>query len=534
MATVRDVTYDILRQNGLTTIFGNPGSNELPFLDRMPADFRYILGLQEAVVAGMADGYSLVTGEPVFVNLHSAAGTGNAMGAIANAWYSHSPLVISAGQQARSLVGPEAMLSNVDATQLPRPLVKVSLEPSLATDVPRAISQAIHTATAAPRGPVYVSIPWDDWAEDAGESSAFLASRVVATAGAPSAQQLADIVTRVEASANPVLILGADVDAAGAGALAVQLAERQRMPVWVAPSASRCPFPTRHPCFRGVLPSSIAGLSGRLAGHDLILVIGAPVFRYHQFQPGRYLPSGAELIQITSDAGEAARAPMGDALIADVGFALQALVSSVSVSSREMPLARALPAPAAASTSASADGTLSLEALFDVVNEVAPEDAIYVREATTTNEAFWDRIEMKHPGSYLFPAAGGLGFGMPATVGAQLASAHRRVIGIIGDGSANYGITALWTAAQYRIPAIFLIVKNGTYGGLRSFAKQLGADDIPGMDLPGLDFCALASGYGVRSSVADSAAALRESLVAALAADTPTLIEIPIRSTPAS
>lgn len=528
MATVKDVSYDILRKNGLTTIFGNPGSNELPFLDRMPEDFRYILGLQEGVVAGMADGYSLVTGEPAFVNLHSAAGTGNAMGAIANAWYSHSPLVISAGQQARPIIGLEAMLSNVDATQLPQPLVKLSLEPSIASDVPRAIAQAIHTATAAPRGPVYVSIPWDDWTEEAGEAGEFLASRVVTTAGSPSRDQIADITRRIDASANPVLILGADVDAAGAGALAVELAERQRMPVWVAPSASRCPFPTRHPCFRGVLPSSISGLSSQLTGHDLILVIGAPVFRYHQFQPGSYLPPGAELIQITSDPGEAARAPMGDALIADVSSALEALVSSVSIAERSMPAARALPAPAPV------DGVLTVEAAFDVVNEVAPDDAIYVREATTTAEAFWDRIEMRHPGSYLFPAAGGLGFGMPATVGAQLASAHRRVIGIIGDGSANYGITALWTAARYRIPATFLILKNGTYGALRSFATQLGVEGVPGMDIDGLDFCALATGYGVRSSVADSAAALRESLTAALAGDAPTLIEIPIRSTSAS
>ncbi|TFD59668.1 benzoylformate decarboxylase [Cryobacterium sp. Hh7] len=526
MATVREATYDILRKNGLTTIFGNPGSNELPFLDRMPADFRYILGLHEGVVTGMADGYSLVTGEPAFVNLHSAAGTGNAMGAIANAWYSHSPLVISAGQQARPIIGLESMLSNVDATQLPQPLVKLSLEPSIASDVPRAIAQSIHTATAAPRGPVYVSIPWDDWTEDAGEASEFLSSRVVTTAGSLSPGQLADITELIGASVNPVLILGADVDAAGAGALAVELAERQRTPVWVAPSASRCPFPTRHPCFRGVLPASIAGLSSRLAGHDLILVIGAPVFRYHQFQPGRYLPAGAALIQITSDPGEAARAPMGDAVIADVHSALAALVSSLPIAARAMPIARTVPGLAPV------DGVLTLEAAFDVVNAVAPDDAIYVREATTTAEAFWDRIEMRHPGSYFFPAAGGLGFGMPATVGAQLASANRKVIGVIGDGSANYGIPALWTAARYRIPATFLILNNGTYGALRAFATQLGVEGVPGMDLGGVDFCALATGYGVRSSVADSAESLRESLTAALAGDVPTLIEIPIRATP--
>jgi benzoylformate decarboxylase len=171
---------------------------------------------------------------------------------------------------------------------------------------------------------------------------------------------------------------------------------------------------------------------------------------------------------------------------------------------------------------------LTTQSVFDVLNEIAPDDAIYVREATTTGAPFWDRIQLRHPGSYLFPAAGGLGFGMPATVGAQLASQNRRAIGIIGDGSANYGITALWTAARYRIPATFLILKNGSYGALRSFASRLGVEDVPGIDLPGLDFCALASGYGVRSAVADSVDALGTALEDAMAGDVPTLIEVPV------
>ncbi|GAB3029160.1 benzoylformate decarboxylase [Parafrigoribacterium mesophilum] len=525
MPTIREVTYEVLRKNGLTTIFGNPGSNELSFLDRMPDDFRYILGLHEGVVAGMADGYAQVTGRPVFVNLHAAAGTGNAMGAIANAWSAHSPLVISAGQQTRAMVGVEAMLANVDSVQLPKPLVKWSYEPALAADVPRAIAQGIHTAGSAPQGPVYVSIPWDDWAHEADDASGSdgLAGRTVESAGSLSEQQLDHLVTRITAAENPVLVLGADVDAGGANGFAVEVAERQRMPVWLAPSASRCPFPTDHPCFRGILSSSIAGISGTLAGHDLILVIGAPVFRYHIFEPGRYLPAGSELIQITSDPAEAARAPVGDAVIADVGSVLQALAKAVPVAGN-----RVMPATRAGVAAAERSGVLTTEAVFDVLDTVAPDDAIYVREATTTNTAFWERIRLRHPGSYFFPAAGGLGFGMPATVGIQLGSASRRVIGIIGDGSANYGITALWTAARYRIPATFLILNNGGYGALRSFATRLGVESIPGIDLPGLDFCALATGYGVSATVADTTDALEAALRNALAGSAPTLIEIPI------
>ncbi|NKX51638.1 benzoylformate decarboxylase, partial [Arthrobacter deserti] len=192
------------------------------------------------------------------------------------------------------------------------------------------------------------------------------------------------------------------------------------------------------------------------------------VFRYHQYEPGDYLPAGASLVQITCDPGEAARAPMGRAIVASIGPALQSLARAVPASGRTAaprPVPRALPRE---------DGErISPEALFDAINAAAPEDAIYVNETTSTVGAFWERIQMRHPGSYYFPASGGLGFGLPAAVGAQLAEERRRVIAVVGDGSANYGITALWTAAQYRIPVVFVILNNGTYGALRGFAAKL-------------------------------------------------------------
>lgn len=525
MKTVRSAAYDLLRRHGLTTLFGNPGSNELPFLKDFPSDFRYILGLHEGAVVGMADGYALASGKPAFVNLHAAAGTGNGMGALTNAWYSHSPLIITAGQQVRSMIGVEAMLANVDAAQLPRPLVKWSAEPACAGDVPRALSQAIHLAGLPPKAPVYLSIPYDDWAQPAPAGVEHLAAREVGSAGMPSQAQLEDLAQRLSRAGHPLLVLGPDVDGAGANDLAVQLAERLRMPVWVAPSASRCPFPTRHPCFRGVLPAAIEGISRLLEGHDLILVVGAPVFRYHQFAPGDYLPNGARLIQLTCDPSEAARAPMGDALVGDLTLTLQALLERLEPSSRNMPAAVPRPAPRPAEA-----GLLHPETVFDLLDELAPRDAIFVKESTSTVGAFWRRVEMRHPGSYYFPAAGGLGFGLPAAVGVQLAQPQRRVIGIIGDGSANYGITALWTAAQYRIPVVFLILKNGTYGALRWFAGVLDVPDAPGLDVPGLDFCQIGRGYGVHSVTASDEATLREELARALAGNEPVLIEIPTRT----
>lgn len=521
MPTVHSATYQLLRSQGLLTVFGNPGSNELPFLKNFPEDFRYILGLHEGVVVGMADGFALASGKPALVNLHAAAGSGNAMGALTNAWYSHTPLVLTAGQQARSMIGVESMLANVDAPQLPRPLVKWSYEPSCPEDVPRALSQAIHTANLPARGPVYVSIPHDDWACEVDEETALLSQREVASAGLPSAQQLDNLAKRLNGASNPVLVLGPDVDAYQANALAVTLAERLRLPVWIAPSASRCPFPTRHSCFRGVLPAAISGISACLKGHDLILVIGAPVFRYHQYAPGRYLPEGAQLIHLTCDTQEAARAPMGDALVGDIYATLESLLPALEQSDRAMP--QALPSP---QSQPDPDGMLTPETVFDVINALAPEDAIYVKESTSTVTAFWQRVEMRHPGSYFFPAAGGLGFGLPAAVGVQLARPERRVVGIIGDGSANYAITALWSAAQYHIPVIFIILKNGTYGALRWFSRMLDAEDSPGLDVPGLDFCALAKGYGVEAVQANDREALEAAFSRALAVQEPVLIEV--------
>ena len=181
--TVLEASLEVFRAHGLTTIFGNPGSNELPFLAGLGDDFRFILGLHEQVVVGMAEGYSRATGGPALVNLHAASGSGNGMGALTNAHYGHVPLVVLAGQQVRRTVGQEAMLANVDAATLPAPLVKYSHEPLAATDVPRTLSQAAFEAVTQPSGPVYVSVPLDDWDETALPDDELLTQRSVTTAG---------------------------------------------------------------------------------------------------------------------------------------------------------------------------------------------------------------------------------------------------------------------------------------------------------------------------------------------------------------
>jgi benzoylformate decarboxylase len=521
VTSVHDLTYDLLRRHGITTVFGNPGSNELPFLKDFPSDFRYFLCLHEGVAVGMADGYAQATSKPALINLHSAAGTGNGMGALANACNSHTPLIVTAGQQTRAMVGVEALLTNLDSTQLPRPLVKWSYEPSVAQDVPLAMSRALHMAALPPSGPVYVSVPYDDWAAEADPQSSALLDRQVHSVGSFNSSSLSRVVDRLNAARNPALVLGPEVDACRANPFAVCLAEKLRTPVWAAPSAPRCPFPTTHAYFQGLLPASIKGISAALSGHDLILVVGAPIFRYHQYEPGAYLPKEAELIALTSDPQEAARAPVGDAMVGNIRAMLEALADNVRQSDRPSPKLQAKPAPAEIGPS-----PLFPEAVFDVIAATAPGDAIYVNESTSTTDLLWRRLPMRKPGSYYFGAAGGLGFGMPAALGIQVADPSRRVIAVIGDGSANYSITTLWTAARYQIPVVFVILKNGTYGALHWFEEVLKVNGVPGLDIPGIDFLSLARGYGVEGANAATADELKQVLTTALASPTPTLIEV--------
>ncbi|MEV0678930.1 benzoylformate decarboxylase [Actinosynnema sp. NPDC050436] len=504
MPTVRRIVHEFLERRGLTTIFGNPGSNELPFLADLPDSFRYVLGLHEGAVVGMADGYAQATGRPVLVNLHAAAGSGNAMGALTNAVYSRSPLVLTAGQQVRSAIGLEAMLANVDAPQLMRPLVAWSGEPATAGDVPRSVAQAVFEAELH-RRPTYLSVPYDDWGRELDDSAAVTLDRTVRRGTHPSDHQLADLVARFEAARNPALVLGGEIDAAGLFDRVVALAEHRSLPTWVAPSPYRLPFPNRHELFRGVLPAGIAAVSDALAGHDLVLVLGAPVFRYHQHVPGPYLPPGSRLVQVTDDPGAAARAPMGEALVADPGVVVEALLARTSAK----PTARSFrpdPEPA------TAPSALHPEQVFAALRDTQPEDTAYVVESTSTNSAWWRQMDLRRGGSYYFPASGGLGFGLPAAVGVAMGRPDRPVVAVVGDGSANYGITALWTAAHYGVPVKFVILRNGTYGALRWFGQLLGTPDVPGTEIPGLDFTRIAEGYGVPATAVTGVEELRAQL----------------------
>jgi benzoylformate decarboxylase len=526
VATVRETTHDLLRTWGLTTIFGNPGSNELPFLDGFPGDFRYVLGLHEGAVLAMADGYAQATGRPAFVNLHSAAGLGNAMGNLTNARAAHTPLVVTAGQQSRAMIGLGAVLAEPDLTRVPEPHVKSSFEPARAQDVPRALSEAFHLATLPPAGPVFVSLPLDDWTHEVDpQEVALLAHRRVCSAGAASAELVSELTDRLLRAQAPVLVVGPEVDNEYAYPLVVALAERLGAPVWTAPVPPRCPFPTRHPLWRGVLPPSIAGVSEYLTGHDLIVALGAPVFRYHIYRPGPWLPPGAELIAVGSDPHEASRAAFGDAVVAEVGAVVEQLLDRLPAAGRGTGPKGSGPARAKASARAA---PFSAAAVFAELARAVPVEVPLINESTSNTVQFWAHLNRSRPRTFFFPAAGGLGFGLPAAVGVALADPTRPVVAVLGDGALQYGVTGLWTAAQLGLPITFLILRNGGYEGLRGFLEPLGVTGAPGLDLPGLDAVLIAAGYGVSAEQITTGKELAAALRAAATADRPRLLEIPI------
>lgn len=526
MTTVQDAFFEVARRLGLTTIFGNPGSTEETLLKNFPSDFRYVLALQEAPAVAMADAYAQATGQAVLVNLHTAAGMGNALGNIESAWYNRAPLIITAGQQTREMLLIEPYLTNTQPLEIPKPFVKWAYEPARPEDVPAALMRAYAMAVQPPAGPVFLSIPMDDVYKPC---PLFPEIRAVTRRLGADAVNLASVIEALSAATSPVLVIGGAVDQSGGWDDAVRLAERLRCKVWAAPAEGRPGFPETHELYQGMLTSAIGPLGKELDCHDVIVVIGAPVFRYYPYVPGDYLPEGARLFHITDDPAEAGRAPVGESVLADPGRACAVLADHVAAAERPSPAARPkLSAPDGGSK-------ITPDFLYHAINEVRPEDSVIVQESLSTLKTLRLRIPTSHPRSFFSMSSGVLGYGLPAGVGVALAErdagGSRKIICIVGDGAANYVIQALWTAVQHRLPILFVIPRNGAYNILKSFAHLLDTPGVPGLDLPGLDFVSLAAGYGMTAERVADPSDLTAVLRKGMSTNAPHLIEVEVDPT---
>lgn len=519
--TVREAAYDLMRRFGMTSVFANPGSTELPLFRGFPTDFRYVLGLHEAVVVGMADGHAQANRNASFVNLHSAAGVGNAMGAIFTSFKNKTPLVIVAGQQARSILPFEPFLFSSRATELPRPYVKWSVEPARAQDVPLALARGYYTAMMPPRGPVLISVPVDDW----DQHSERVSERTVSTQLRPAPETMNVIGAAIDAAARPAFVVGPGVDRDGGWNEMVMLAERHNARVWGAPLAGRCSFPEDHPLFAGFLPPTREKIVALLSGHDVIGVIGAPAFTYHVEGIGPHIPAGARLYQLTDDPDAAAWTPVGVAAVGSIKVSLLDLLSRPSPPLREPPPARPRPQRAVPTE------RLSAAYVFQTLAEVRRGNEIVVEEAPSSRPAMQEYLPITRSEGYFTMDSGGLGYGMPAAVGVALGKPGTKIICIVGDGSSMYSIQALWSAAQWKLPITFIILNNRRYAALQNFASQFGfaADEtVQGTALQGIDFVALAQGMGCGGRRVSDPDRLSAVLTETLSLATPTLLELEV------
>ena len=516
MATVREATLDLLRGLNMTTVFGNPGSTELPFLKEFPDDFRYILGLQEATVLSMAEGYARGTGNAVLVNLHTGPGLGNAMGNLVTAWHNKTPLVITAGQQDRRHIALEPLLTG-NLVELARPYVKRSHEPYRAEDVPWEMQRAYHAAMQNPRGPVFLSIPMNDW--DA-EAEPF-AAREVSHRSAPDPEALEEAARALAEARRPVLVAGSGIARADAFHEAVKLAEKLEAEVWADPNSPLSGFPQDHPLFRGHLVLAQKRVAELLSPYDVVLVVGAPVFQYYPYVPGPVVEEGTRLLHITDDPAEAHRAAAGTSIVGDVKLAIQQLAQLLPGTDRQPPPAPEPPPEPEAAT------PMPVDYVMRALASVCPEDTMFSDESASSKPAFHRWIHPSQPGGYITSAAGGLGFCLPASVGLKLANPERPVVCVIGDGSIMYSVQALWSAARYGANVLVVVVNNRGYSILKAFRDSVGiGDTVPGLDVGDVDYVRVAEGLGVSGETVENPEDLTIALKRGLNAGRPYLLDV--------
>lgn len=514
MPTVRDAAYAIFRHFGVDALFGNPGSTELPMLQAMPDDIAYVLGLNEAVVVAMADGYAQATRRPALVNLHSAAGTGNGLGSLFTAYRGCAPLVITAGQQARSLLPQDPFLGAERATEFPRPYVKWGAEPLRAQDVPAALIRAFQIALTPPMGPVFVSIPVDDWDQEcAMPTLPRLSLRTL-----PDPAGIADMAALLDGARRPALVLGAGIARSGAWAEGIALAEKIGADVWVAPLTGREVFPETHPRFAGFLPGYEERLVRILADYDVAAVLGAPAFTWHAESRSVDWPNGLSLALLSDDPHHLATLRSGVGVLGDVRAGVASLTAQVT--RRE--------APTAPAREAAAPALPALTPAYAMARVAAlrPAGAIIVEEAPTARDALHDHLPVIEEGGFYTTPAGGLGYSLPAAVGIARALPDRKLVCLLGDGSAMYTSQGLWSAAEQSANISFIILNNGGYEALNNFARRFGLDQLPGTVVEGLDFVALATAHGVPARRVAQTDELDAALLWSMQVQGPTLVEI--------
>lgn len=539
--TGRKAFLQLLLDEGVTHLFGNPGTTELAIMEVVPEfpQLEFVLGLQEAVVVAMADGFCRASGRLAAANVHVMPGLGNAMGALYNAKFSGSPVILTAGQQEQGHGLLEPMLYE-PLVPVAQPLVKWAVEVARAADLPRIIHRAAKVALTPPTGPVFLSLPGDVLDETA-ELELGRPVRVNA-ATRPNDDILNRIVEKLVAAKRPAILAGQELAMREAFAEAGELAELLGAAVYASSIPYSAQFPTDHPAFMGAFSRTQKQVRAALEAHDLLLVLGADLLRMSVYSPVEPLPPELPVIHVSERAHELGKNYRTDVAVeADVRETLRALLPLLKkkVSVREG--AKRLAELKARNWSAQRDQA-RMEAMLAAetkpidpqylmlrLTETLPRDAVVVDEGLVSTYPLPKLLSLRGTKDYYGLASGGLGFAVPGAVGISMALPGRPVAAIVGDGAAMYGIQGLWTAAHHKLPITYVIANNRGYRIIKerlvSFRKT---DRFTGMDIrePDIDFVALAKSMGLAArrvtDPQDIAPALREGF----ASGKPSLIDM--------
>jgi benzoylformate decarboxylase len=540
----RAAFIELLQAEGVAQIFGNPGTTELPIMHALAdhPDMGYVLGLQEAIVVAMADGYARASGRLAACNVHVAPGLGNAIGALYTAHVSGTPIIVTAGQQEQGH-GLKEPLLYAPLVPIAAPVVKWATEVARLADLPRIVHRAAKVALTPPTGPVFISLP-GDILNDFGAIKLGPPTRVDA-ATRPSDAALRTLAERLLAAQRPVMIAGHEIVTSDAFKEAAQLADALGVPVYQQTVVSGAHFPSEHPLFLGQLSRDQRRVHELLSRYDTLVCIGADVLQMSVHSEVEPLPPHMEVIQLGLRDWEMGKNyPAALAVRADVKETLRALVPLIvelggtARQERARVAARAFSErnwsaqrEARRNAVAAKEGALPIDPdwLMMRLCEKLPADAIIVDEGLTSAASLTTWFPFRDRYAYFGNISGGIGWGVAAAVGVQLAQPERPVVAILGDGSAMYSIQALWSAANQKLPVVFVICNNGGYRIIKQRLKAFHGDErFIGMDFrdPDIDVAGLARSFGMRAHRVEDGAAFDQVFSEALAGTEPVLLDV--------
>jgi benzoylformate decarboxylase len=545
----RQAFLEVLKQEGVRYIFGNPGSTELPLMDALAGqkEIRYFLALHEGVAISMADGYARASGKLGVVNVHISPGIGNSMGMLYNAYKAGSPLLVTAGQQDQRFALTEPILWS-DLPDVARPYVKWSYEIRRLEDLTRAIHRAAKVATSPPTGPVFISLPMDVLSA---EGEVDLASpTVVDPRIRPSHAAIEAAAEMLSKAKHPIIIAGDAVASGDAHSELARVAELIGAPVYQETFPGACNFPSSHPLSLGPLLRDQKVTRAALQGADVLFSVGADLLTMSLPSDVDPMPPGLKIIHLDPNPWEIGKNyPAQIAMFGDPKETLPEMERALDerlnpdqrkearlrqVRIREAREKTILQLRQKAREERNRLPMTSL-VLTEVISDNLPRNAVLVDESITSGRALKDLLKSEDPKSYYGIRGGGIGWGLPAALGVKLALADRPVVALIGDGSAMYSFQGLWTAAHYGLGVVFVICNNSGYRilkertyALRGFSAK--TDSYVAMDLeqPSIDFVGLAQSLGVPGKHVEKAEEVKQALSRALAQEGPILIDVAI------